>query len=197
MWIQHHGGIICKGKCIHPSWGQKDQTKHCLVGGCNPFEKYAHQIGSSPQGGGENNKYLKPASNNIGVLIMVYHNPYKTGLSFPTKNQAFTMVIMLLESSTSPSRPPKIPLLQWHATFLRFSAAGRRLGIWNEINSREFNISHLGRRKIIFQMGFSGEMLLTKIRVPTCSEFIYLWILLNHAGRQTSKKIHRVRIKGL
>ena len=31
-----------------------------LIGGFNPFEKYARQIGNLPQSRGENNKYLKP-----------------------------------------------------------------------------------------------------------------------------------------
>ncbi len=37
----------------------KEKIPPSLVGGFNPFEKYARQIGSSP-GRGENKKYLKP-----------------------------------------------------------------------------------------------------------------------------------------
>ena len=33
-----------------------------LVGGFNPSEKYARQIGNLPKMGGENKKYLKPSS---------------------------------------------------------------------------------------------------------------------------------------
>ena len=41
------------------SWRYKSSKKNAvLVGGFNPLEKYARQIGSSPQGSGKLKKYL-------------------------------------------------------------------------------------------------------------------------------------------
>ena len=49
------------------------KVRGSLVGGFNPFEKYARQIGSSPQGSGWNENYLKPPTSSSLFLSLGFH----------------------------------------------------------------------------------------------------------------------------
>ena len=44
----------------------------CLVGGFNPFQKYARQIGSFPHIGMNIKKYLKPPPRYVNIYIYMY-----------------------------------------------------------------------------------------------------------------------------
>ena len=63
---------------------KKSRTKNeesknpSLVGGFNPFEKYAHQIGNLSPNRGENKEYLKPPPRSILSLHfgMICNNPH-------------------------------------------------------------------------------------------------------------------------